>query len=248
MTLSKIKRREILKKVQDIDKISGKDLKAVYITAFLLLIFVGPAYIFMFKILPISLSDILMLIPVIVIGSIIMLLFYFMGYSVPKSRRTNRELALLENFHEETSKKLIVKTFGKQIYRTLNVNDIEINNKRLCKELLKQDEVKNNVDLKLYIYAKLHKAYLIDENYNQAIEVLNSALKIKPGDIIVMIWIAEAFECIRNIERAISSYELILSTQKISSTLKEYVDAQIQRIKIYGTKKMPITGLKYMTY
>ena len=231
---------------------SKEDKKAGYLLFILVCIFLVPVYVLFIIVFPISLSVVLQFaIHILVIAAISLPLFYFLFFKDFVSNRKNKVLALLEEIQERKAKETILETLGKRIYLELNpnFNPININQINLCKDLLKQEFVSSDDHLEFYIYRKLYKFYIIDENYSGAIEALKSSLKIKPNDVISKICLAETYESIGNGEEAIKVYTEIKDSVSNSHKLVEYVVEQIRRVEKDGPRKAPpITGFRYMTY
>ncbi len=244
--MKKNKIRKIHQKIL-LNEPSRQEKMGLYLGAFLIALFTIPAYIFLIIILPISITDIL---PIIPIPIIFLIIFYFYFSAPPSSNRSNGELARLENSLESKAKELIVSNLGKILYLELNPNfsPINVNQTAICKKLLELEEVKNNTELKFHIYFKIFKFLFIDESYQKSISALNSAIEINPSDIITQICLAETYEYIGNGEKAIDAYNKLFKINHISNSLKKYVEAQIERIIHKGPKKAPpMTGFRYMT-
>ena len=231
---------------------SKEDIKAQYLALILACLFLIPVYILLVIVFPISLSGVVkFVIPGIIIGAISLPLFYFFFFKDFVSSRKNWAIAILEEIQERKAKETILETLGKRIYLELNpnFNPININQIDLCKDLLKQEFVSSDDNLEFYIYRKLCKFYIIDENYSGAIEALKSSLKIKPNDVISKICLAETYESIGNGEVAIKIYTEIAASVSNPQKIIRYVDEQINRVKKDGPRKAPpITGFRYMTY
>ncbi len=232
--------------------LSREDRKAQYIALIFACLFLIPVYILLVIALPITLSGVVKFaIPGIILGALSLPLFYFFFFKDFVSSRKNRAIAILEEKQERKAKEIILETLGKKIYLELNpnFNPININQINLCKDLLKQEFVRSDDNLRFHIYLKLYKFYIIDENYSGAIEALKSSLKIKQNDIISKICLAETYESIGNGEEAIKVYTGIKASVSNSQKIVEYVVEQIRRVEKDGPRKAPpITGFRYMTY
>ena len=257
MTLQKKEIRKILQKIKAGRELTSKDRKEGYLISFLLLIIIGifgiPPYIILFKGLPLSFNelDIFSLAPFLIIIILVLSILYLLLWKTPSSDRKYKELASLENIRENASKKKICEMLGKSIYIELNPNHtpMNIHQTDICKELLKQDDVKNNNELMFHIFNKLYKFYFIDEEYINAIEALNFALAINPSEIITNVCLAEMYEYIGKGDKAIKTYEATKIMCSLSSNLTKYIDNQIVIVRKKGPRKAPpITGFRYGTF
>lgn len=113
---------------------------------------------------------------------------------------------------------------------------------------MRKDNVLKNDELRFYLYLKQYKLYFIGEDFTKAIDALKSALKIKPNDIMVKIWLSESYDRIGNSEKAIGYYYAVYNSGQISGKLRDYTMSQIERIKNEGSKKVPMGGYRYMTF
>ena len=258
MVLQKNKIRKILRKSNGRKELTRKNRKEGKLISFLLLLiitlFVIPAYIILLRVLPFSFSSIeIVIFPILFLIIEVLTCFFLYRYYLKalSSDRKNKELASLENVRENESKEKICEILGKRIYIELNPNVTPMNvyQTNLCKELLKQDEVKNNNALKFHIYNRLYKFHFIDEEYIKAIEALKSALAINSSEIIVNVCLAETYEYIGRGDKAIKTYETTKIMCSLSSNLTKYIDNQIERVRKKGPRKAPpITGLRYGTF
>ncbi len=252
MDIKKNKIRAIRRKILLRNEPSRQEKIAFYIGAFLVALFTIPLYIFLLKILPISIPDIFPILAFsIILLTFLLIIFYFYFPTPPSSNRSNRELARLEENLESTAKEVIISNLGKTLYLELNANfaSINVNQTDICEKLLKLEEVSNDTELKFHIYFKLFKFFFIDESYQKSISSLNSAIEINPNNIISRISLAETYEYIGNGEKAIDAYKKLFEINHISNSLKNYINAQIERVVQKGPRKgPPMTGFRYMTY
>ncbi len=251
MALSKIQTRELINKSKGL-LLSKQDRKAQIFAYILLLLFIIPVYILGIWVLPFTISAIIKYgVFALLMVILIIAIYYFLAQKIPSSDRICRELALLENEIEYESYTTITKTLGDRIYRELNpaLASIDINQTDLCKELLNQNEVKNDSILKFHIYLKLYRFYFMSESFDNALNALKSALDLDAEKIIVRIWLAEAYEYTGNGEKAIELYKSVNIEPSVSSCISSYIDKQIERINHEGPRKAPpLSGLRYMTY
>lgn len=188
-------------------------------------------------------------------------LFYLVVYTGPpllllffskKSRIDNREIANMENEYHKSSRKLIIKRLGLLAYLKFSggINRGLNSGFEYCKNLLQHKKVEADENLKFHILMRLYECSFLDEKYGRAVDYLEIAQRIKPGDFLANYLTAETNELIGNADKAISIYQKIVAdSTSISDSLKVYLKNQIERIKTKGPKSpSPVPGLKYMSY
>lgn len=86
-----------------------------------------------------------------------------------------------------------------------------------------------------------------DRNYEKAISYFDQSLEIKPSDLLSSFILAQCYERQGAAEKAINSYQIALSEgTKLSNCLRQYINAQIERVVKKGpSKKPPIPGLMH---
>jgi len=252
MALSKNKIRKILQRNLMGGELTRKEIAIQYLAVIAVFMFVIPIYIFLIRVMPISIPEIVKhLISFIIFGVVVTAVSYFLIFRARKSDRANLELAGLEEQQEDEAKKILIDKLGKQIFLNLNpaANAMNVNQTELCNALLIQDEVKSNGELSFHLHLKRYWFHFIAGDYLKAIKALESALEIYPNDIITNIRLAEAYEYVGNGDKAVDRYRTIMDSLPISSKSKEYIGKQIERVGREGPKKAPpMPGFRYMTH
>ena len=233
-------------------ELSRKEIAIQYLAVFAVCLFVVPIYIFLIRVVPISISEIVKhIIALVIYAAVVVFISYFLILEARKSDRANLELAGLEEQQENEAKKILVDKLGKQIFLNLNpaANAMNVNQTDLCNDLLMQDEVKSNGELSFHLHLKRYWFHFVDGDYLKAIKALVSALEIHSTDLITNVRLAEAYEYAGKGEKAVDIYSTIMDFSSISSKLKEYIGRQIERVRQEGPKKAPpMPGLRYMTH
>ena len=233
-------------------ELTRKEIAIQYLAVIAVFMFVIPSYIFLIRVMPISVPEIVKhVISFIIFGVVVAAVSYFLIFRARKSDRTNLELAGLEERQENEAKKILIDKLGKEIFLNLNpiANAMNVNQTDLCNDLLMQDEVKSNGELSFHLHLKRYWFHFVDGDYLKAIKALESALEIHSTDLITNVRLAEAYEYLGNAEKAVDIYSTIMDFSSISSKLKEYIGRQIERVRQEGPKKAPpMPGLRYMTY
>ena len=191
---------------------------------------------------------------IFVICLVVSVLLPVFGKMLLKRKRTSfSEYDQLDDNFEKTVNDVIIKRFGEETYLKLyqeELNQIAVDAVVICQDLLRQDEVTQDEELKFYLYTKLAKFYIKDDQYDKALGSLKKALSIKPDNLLINMRIAEVYEWIGAKADAIGSYEAALgASPMVSLQFREYITSQIQRVKTEGPrKKPPMRGLRYMSH
>ncbi len=135
-------------------------------------------------------------------------------------------------------------------YISDGMNNISTAQGDLCKSLIENDLVKSNDEHMYYVYMKISLLENKNDNLEKEISFLNSALQLKPDDLIANYRLAVCFELKGSAVNAIKHYEKSLLDIEIDSKeIKDYIKLQIERINIKGIMdKPPALGLRYMSW
>jgi hypothetical protein len=235
-----------------------RESRAILITCSIIFVcFAVIPFIFLFRHDPSFGKKLLFLIFAPIIGY----LFYLVVYTGPpfflllfskKTRSDNREISKLEKVYLKSSRRLIIKRFGLLAYFKFfgRINKGLNSGYEYCTNLLQHKKAESEDNLRFYIFMQLYECSILDGKYRRAIDYLEMAQKIKPGDFLTCYWTAEVNELIGNAEKAIGTYQnIIANSTPISENLKVYLNKQVERVKTQGPKSpSPMPGLKYMSY
>ena len=158
-------------------------------------------------------------------------------------------IALMEKF----IKKLVLRSCG--IFSFLNYfqdqfNSIRPAQKSICQKLLKDPKISKDDNSLFCLYYKLANLELREDNFKNEKLMLQSALALKPNDLLANFKYAICCEMDGAVDEAINYYELAAKDPYIvSESLKKYIMEHIERIKQKGPiNRMPVLGLKYQSY
>ena len=159
----------------------------------------------------------------------------------------------IEELFEKKASDLILSKLGEATYLSLyqeELNRIIVDCIRICEELLNSDKVKEDNELRFYLYARLANFYIKDDQFDKAIDSLKKALAIRSDNFMINFRIAEVYEWIGKATEAVSSYEIALEhSLSVSDQFKAYIRSEIERIETQGPlKKPPLRGLRYMSH
>ena len=153
---------------------------------------------------------------------------------------------------EKRRNDIVIKKLGEDAYMKICELDsdwvILFDAIKICHELLTEDQVQKDDELKSYIYTILAILYSRDQQYHNAVQYLKNALSINPHNFFVHLKLSEVYEWIGAGPDAISSYKLALnSSSDLSQQFKTYIISQIERIKTQGpSKRLPRRGFTHM--
>jgi tetratricopeptide (TPR) repeat protein len=118
---------------------------------------------------------------------------------------------------------------------------------KIWTDLLVEPVVRQNDNLRFAVYIKAAEAASKADNHPKAIEYLDQALSIKPGDAIASFRLAEAFERMGQGSDALDAYASALKDSSNTSEMRRFIASQIDRVKREGPrKKAPMPGLKHL--
>ena len=183
------------------------------------------------------------------IAIILFIPFFVTKFYLPK-HKVSKEYKQLEESLKERGDDLIISVFGEKIFQKLYVEDlnwIPVDGLDVCMDLLSKEEVKNDEELRFYIYVRMAEFYFKDGSYSNSLKCLKKSISIKPSNFIANYRIAEISERLGLVEQSLAYYECAADSPEIPGSLKEYVIYRIERIKTTGpiTKKAP-SGLKWL--
>ncbi len=179
------------------------------------------------------------------------IIFLFILKLANRSSRKNKSIAKIENEFKKDLKLCIKQNLGKFALIDLNpdMNEMDVDQSSIIKKLL-ENEAKENIELKFYLYSLMGLYAIKSENVTKAIESFQTAISIRPDCIICKTWLAEAYELKGDGSQAIKTYKEILSKNgNIDSVLSVYFNEQIDIVTKKGPRKLPsMTGLRYVSY
>jgi tetratricopeptide (TPR) repeat protein len=114
--------------------------------------------------------------------------------------------------------------------------------------LLKKVETEPDLKRKYDIYMTVAWFAAREERHQKAIDYLQEAATLKKNDLVASFRLGQSWERLGKGEEAIQAYEMALQDPSIDSrTLREFVLAQIERVKTKGPQKgVPYPYFKYL--
>lgn len=166
---------------------------------------------------------------------------YFHG-----TRRGEFEYAYLEDILKRRTKEILKSvTYDPVDGQALAINPSELNPK-----LLEMAENENEPERKFLLFLTMAVQCAKADEYAKIIEYAQEALVYKPTDLLTNFILAEAQEHLGEGNHAVESYEASLQDPMAQSApLKEFISAQIERVKKNGPRKgSKVKGLRYATW
>lgn len=162
------------------------------------------------------------------------------------SRRGEFEYAYLEDILKKRTRVILLSAPREPADSDFLIFDPTALNPDLLKKVEKEDDPERKFLLFLTLAVQCAKA----DEYAKIIEYSQGAIAYQPDDLVTNFMLAEAQEHLGEGGEAVKSYEAALRDPMAQSTpLKEFISAQIERVKTKGPRKRSnIQGLKYMTY
>ena len=169
------------------------------------------------------------------------------------SRRGEFEYEYRIELAEKTIKKLVLKTFGILTfikYFQDQFNAIRASQKTICQNLLKNENISHDNKSLYCLYYKLSDLELREDNFIEEKRMLNSAISLRPNDLLANYRLALCCEIDGSVDDAINHYELAANDSGIhSAALKSFILSQVERIKIKGPRKSPPSlGTRYQAW
>lgn len=114
--------------------------------------------------------------------------------------------------------------------------------------LLKKVETEPDLKRKYPIYMTMAWFAAREEQHQKAIEYLQEAATLNKNDLVASFRLGQSWERLGKGEEAIQAYEMALQDPSLDSrTLREFVLAQIERVKTKGPQKgVPYPYFKYL--
>jgi len=168
-------------------------------------------------------------------------------------RRGEFEYEYRYDLIEKAVRRLVLKYLGFSTFINYfqdQFNNISSEQENICQKLLKNETVSNNDEFLFSIYMKLSGLAMKGNDSQKEKNVLISALKIKPNNLLANYRLAVCYEMDGLVDDAINHYNIALKDRYLySEQLKTFILSQIERVKLKGPmNRPPALGARYMSW